>query len=568
MLKFDLKKGRIEKRLRESFLVVTSLMAAVSLVIVIALFVISNRYTYALRNYGFAQGDIGIALVEIAEARSATRAVIGYDDPDKVTGVLQQREENLALFDEAFAHVEEILTTAEERQLYDEISTLITQYKELDAQIVELGKTQDEEDSKEAQRMAYEELTPIYNSIYSSMRELLDVTIAEGDSLDNVLNVVGYVVIVLAIIVVIGVMSYALKLGKTIAKQIADSLQQLGIRLSDFAKGDLSSEFPKFDSEDEISYIANDVSSMAENLKVIIYDLEKELGAVASGNFTSESACAERYVGEFKALNDSLVRLRFEMKDVLTQMNDVAVQVDSGSVQLAESANALAEGATDQAASVQQLTATITDVTADNEKSAKKAEQAYQDGLTYEAESEKGKMEMDNLEQAMEQISMASQEIESIIGEIEDIASQTNLLALNASIEAARAGEAGKGFAVVAEQIGKLAADSAQSATRTRELIKNALNQTESGSEATERTKEAFEEIIKGINFLADVLRESSQNSLSQAATMREIQSNVEQISNVVQNNAAYAEETSATGEELAAQATCMNDLVHRFRLE
>lgn len=75
----------------------------------------------------------------------------------------------------------------------------------------------------------------------------------------------------------------------------------------------------------------------------------------------------------------------------------------------------------------------------------------------------------------MEHITDISKEIGNIITDIEDIASQTNLLALNASIEAARAGEAGKGFAVVADQIGKLAADSANSAVNTRELIDKTL---------------------------------------------------------------------------------------------
>ena len=75
------------------------------------------------------------------------------------------------------------------------------------------------------------------------------------------------------------------------------------------------------------------------------------------------------------------------------------------------------------------------------------------------------------------------EKIGEIIVQIEDIASQTNLLSLNASIEAARAGEAGKGFAVVADQIGKLAADSADSAAETKELISKTVQEIEKGKE-------------------------------------------------------------------------------------
>lgn len=564
----NVRNGKIEKRLTDSFLVVALMTAAAAVLVTIMLLIVSNRYTFALNYYGFAQGDIGNAMTDLSEARSATRAIIGYDDPEVVEGVIRQREDALNRFDEAYAKMQETIVSDMVQQKYDDVSALIEQYKELDNQIVELGKTQNEEDSKEAQRIAYEELTPIYNEIYDTMEGMLDDKIALGDGTDRKLNVLGWISVCVSIVVIVAVCYIAVRLGKRIAKQISSALESVGKRLEEFADGDLSSAFPEFDTEDEISTMATEAKEMAENLRVMILDLEKELGEVAARNFVSESSCPERYVGEFQTINESLVSLRSEMRDVLKEINSVSTQVDSGSVQLAESATALAEGATDQAASVQELTAAITDLTAKNEDSAKKAEQAYREGLTYEAHSEKGKMEMDSLERAMEQIGKASEEIEGIITEIEDIASQTNLLSLNASIEAARAGEAGKGFAVVAEQIGKLATDSSQSAIRTKELIRNALNQIEAGSEATERTKETFEEIIRGINFLSDVLRESSENSITQANTMKEIQSNVESISGIIQNNAAYAEETSATGEELAAQATTLNELIQRFVLE
>ena len=97
----------------------------------------------------------------------------------------------------------------------------------------------------------------------------------------------------------------------------------------------------------------------------------------------------------------------------------------------------------------------------------------------------------------MEHITEISKEIGNIITDIEDIASQTNLLALNASIEAARAGEAGKGFAVVADQIGKLAADSANSAVNTRELIDKTLVEIQKGNEITITTAEALTRLFQ-----------------------------------------------------------------------
>ena len=159
-------------------------------------------------------------------------------------------------------------------------------------------------------------------------------------------------------------------------------------------------------------------------------------------------------------------------------------------------------------------------------------------------------------------------EIKGCMNKIVSIADQTNILSLNASIEAARAGEAGKGFAVVADQIGKLATDSAQSAVKTRTLIQNTLEEIEAGNETTQKTKEVLEEVVAGIEFLSNVSKHASDASNSQLSTLREVEKGIEQIASVVQSNSAAAEETSATSQELSAQATNLNELTGQFTLE
>jgi methyl-accepting chemotaxis protein len=48
---------------------------------------------------------------------------------------------------------------------------------------------------------------------------------------------------------------------------------------------------------------------------------------------------------------------------------------------------------------------------------------------------------------------------------------------------------------------------------------------------------------------------------------MDEVEKGIEQISIVVETNSSSAEETSATGEELAAQATSLKQLTQQFKL-
>ena len=120
---------------------------------------------------------------------------------------------------------------------------------------------------------------------------------------------------------------------------------------------------------------------------------------------------------------------------------------------------------------------------------------------------------------------------------------------------------------VVADQIGKLAADSAQSAVNTRTLIVKSLQEIKSGNDITARTTNALGEVIEGIKFLADASQETSELSKDQADTMAEVRAGIEQIADVVQNNSAAAQETSATSEELLAQSENLKAMIEQFKL-
>lgn len=217
---------------------------------------------------------------------------------------------------------------------------------------------------------------------------------------------------------------------------------------------------------------------------------------------------------------------------------------------------------------MQELQATISEVTGQVLITAKQGKESYQKTKELTVEAQGSSTQMKDMMEAMEKIRFTSSQIAGIIGEIEDIASQTNLLSLNASIEAARAGEAGRGFAVVADQIGKLASDSAQSAVNTRKLIETSIQEVENGSRISERTAEALERVIEGMNIIAENVQASSRQSEDQAESMQQVEKGIEQISTVVQSNSAVAEETSATSEELSAQSASLNEMVAQFKIK
>ena len=547
-----MKKGhdlKIREKLSKSYMQVIFIASISAIVGIGALLIMTRMYNNALTNYGFSQGDIGKAMTVFTGAQSDLRGAIGYDEESIIKELKEDYYVKQDSFNTYLAEVEKSMVTKAGRDAYNQLLADLDGYWELSDELIEIGATTDEAGSKEAQNRANKELKPLYEVVYNDLKNLMDINVQKGDQTEAILAVMEIIVVIIIIAVIILSVLIGRRFGNQISDGIANPLRQMSERLKTFAEGDLDSEFPEYDAKDEVAEMIEMAREMAD------------------GNFAIATDHEERYTGKFNDLLIGIRNMNRKINESLRQVEETAEQVSLGSGNMAEAAQSLAEGATEQAGAVEELQATIADITANVEHTAADLQKSHADARKYADDADHSREQMHAMVEAMQRISESSMKIENIISELEDIASQTNLLSLNASIEAARAGEAGKGFAVVADQIRKLAEQSAASAVSTRELIEGSIHDVEDGNKAVALVSETLDEVIKGINAIADTSKSLSENSQSQATAMEQAEQGVNQISEVVQSNSAMAQETSATSEELSAQAETLDNLVKQFKL-
>ena len=448
---------------------------------------------------------------------------------------------------------------------YEVANAAWKKYRGASDEILQLSR---EGKQQEASKLMTGEVYEDYKSFSKKLtilRDKFQVELDQAKTMANVCTVIIFIVIVAAGLAIAVVTTM---IGKIITNSITEPVKQIDAAVASLRKGELSNvEMLTYESEDEFGDTIRNLKEAMGILADYVREISVEVKAIAQGDLTRNGDDITDFLGDFSELKTSLLYILKRFNSTLTEISNLAEQVSSNSSEVENASKSLADGATEQAGVIEELNATIdtvVDLAADTAKETQSAS-ARVKASANKANEEKEKM--NDLLMEMEHITEISKEIGNIITDIEDIASQTNLLSLNASIEAARAGEAGKGFAVVADQIGKLAADSAKSAVNTRDLIDKTLVEIEKGNTITRTTADAFNQIIADMESFAELAENTMEKANSQAESLEQIGQGIEQLSGVVQGNAASSEENTAISINLAEGAAKMHDRVNIFKL-
>ncbi len=331
------------------------------------------------------------------------------------------------------------------------------------------------------------------------------------------------------------------------------------------AAGDFSRRITKAYEDEDLSRFATGVNALVQNVDRGVSEVRRVIASLSHADLTQEMS--GHFQGDFAELqanvNGAMLTLRSTMGGILT----TAGTITGNSRELSAAADQLAHRTEQQAASLEETAAALEEITTTVKTSTSRAIEASEIVRETKESAEKSGDIVKSAIDAMGRIEQSSQKISQIISVIDEIAFQTNLLALNAGVEAARAGEAGRGFAVVAQEVRELAQRSANAAKEIKTLINASAGEVKGGVSLVLSTGDVLSEIKDLVNRVNDHVVSITRAAQEQSAALGEINTAVNQMDQMTQQNAAMVEETTAASQVLASEAAQLQTALSQFHI-
>ncbi len=381
-------------------------------------------------------------------------------------------------------------------------------------------------------------------------------------------GIVTVVVLTLALAAAAGVV-----LGGLLKKQLTSGispmftpLEELAANVSKISDGELDYSFQVDERSREVNALSVALNDTMKGLQHYISEIINTVTAISEKNLDFE--VSGDYAGDYEKIKDALSNILVVLNESFAGMNEQAATLLEYSDNLSATSESVADAATQQNDAVQGAAVEMKTLAGNMEKIAETAITIKNNTGVVNDCLALGNREMQDLVAAMDDIVSCYGEIAGFVTEINGIASQTNLLSLNASIEAARAGESGRGFAVVADEISDLSARSSQSSAKISEVIKHSMESVEKGKELVARTDQTISDSAgysEGNTALVDEIVNFVE---IQKRSMDGIAENIKKISEMVENNAASAQENTAISWSLKESAQALMDTIAQFHLK
>ena len=263
--------------------------------------------------------------------------------------------------------------------------------------------------------------------------------------------------------------------------------------LGEFEQGDLCQRLNMSVSNPALMELKTVLNKMASNLESNIDNVLNILEQYAHYNYLNKISTKDikehllKLSNGVNTLGDSITQMLVENKSNGLTLESSSKVLLGNVDKLNISSNEAAASLEETAAAIEEITSNIRNNTQNIQKMA-----SYSNNVTKSAND--GEKLANQTTVAMDEINTQVNLINDAISIIDQIAFQTNILSLNAAVEAATAGEAGKGFAVVAAEVRNLASRSAEAAKEIKTIVENATKKANQGKDIASHMIEGYKE--------------------------------------------------------------------------
>jgi methyl-accepting chemotaxis protein len=454
--------------------------------------------------------------------------------------------------DKARKAYEPLITSAEERALYDEFSASWAEYLAGVKEVLALSRKNEDKEARLLHAKA--SLAGVHADETLQKDVLLNnkgADAAGSQAAESFGDAIKMVMASLLVAIILGIGAAILLVRDVSAgiKSIAAPMQALG-------NGDLTAQVPHQGETTEIGSMANTLQVFKDAL--VAKKVSDEAAAIDADAKIRRGQRVDNITREFETLIGELVG----------SLSSASTQLEASAGNLTSTAERAQKLTTVVAAASEEASTNVRSVASATEEMASSINEIGRQV------QESARMATDAVDQArktndrVSELSKAAARIGDVVELINTIAGQTNLLALNATIEAARAGDAGRGFAVVASEVKALAEQTAKATGEIGQQITGI-------QAATEESVNAIKEISGTIEKLSEISSTIASAVEEQGAATQEISRNVlqaahgtQQVSSNVTDVQRGAGETGAASSQVLSAAKSLSGDSNRLKFE